>query len=146
MMGVDGAIGLPTAGLIADHWGFRWLFLLLAAVATAVAFGIAIVVPAVPGRRDVRLTSRGQSCSRSPWRRSCWLLTNASRWGWASPWTLGLLGLCAVLGHLFVVSSRNAAVGPAPNCDIRPRSEHSRDTPASGASDQPRRPVTDRRP
>ena len=91
MMGVGGAIGLPAAGLIADHWGFRWLFLLLAAVAIVATIGTALVVPPIPGRREARLDVLGTILFTLVLAALLLALTNANRWGWTSPWTLGLL-------------------------------------------------------
>ena len=116
MMGVGGAIGLPAAGLIADHWGFRWLFLLLAAVATAATIGTALVVPPIAGRREARLDVLGTVLFALVLAALLLALTNANRWGWASPLTLGLLALCAAMTPIFlVVETRHSA----PIVDIR---------------------------
>jgi MFS family permease len=91
-LGVGGALGLPTAALIADHAGWHLLFWISAALgAVAVALVLALVPdpPVRTGGRFDLLGAAGLSVALV-----CLLLaiSKGSTWGWGSGLTLTLIG------------------------------------------------------
>jgi MFS family permease len=103
MLGVGSALGLPVAGLIAEHADWHVLFW-ITAVAGAVAFlGILLVVPESEqrgrGRVDVVgsiLLSIGLVALILP-------LEQSSDWGWGSPRVWGLLIAAVVVIAVFAL-------------------------------------------
>ena len=101
-MGIGGAMGLPAAGVLYDHFGWASVFWVSAASGSLLLLGILFVVPAsasgTRGRFDVvgaillsvALTALLVGISKGP------------TWGWSSPQTLGSLGAAAVVLALWV--------------------------------------------
>jgi MFS family permease len=91
-LGVGGALGLPTAALIADHAGWHLLFWISAALGAVAAGLVLALVPDSPvrtgGRFDL-LGAAGLSVALI-----CLLLaiSKGSAWGWGSGLTLALIG------------------------------------------------------
>jgi len=104
MLGVGGALGLPLAGLVAEHADFHALFWITSGVGLIAFLGILTIVPESPdrsgGKVDVLGTvilGAGLVCLLLP-------LSQASQWGWGSGRVLGLLVAAAVLLVVFVWS------------------------------------------
>ncbi|WP_249998403.1 MFS transporter [Actinoplanes sp. M2I2] len=92
MLGVGGAAGLPLAGVLAAGWGLAGVFWTSAVVGAAVLVATALLVPpdARPagGAHDVDwfgalLLTAGLTTLLIP-------ISQAARWGWGSPATIGL--------------------------------------------------------
>lgn len=97
MLGVGGALGLPLAGLVAEHASFHALFWITAIAGLISFIGIALFIPETGARPGGRidlvgsvLLAGGLVCLLLP-------LSEASDWGWGSMKVWGLLAVAAVL-------------------------------------------------
>ncbi|ONH34060.1 MULTISPECIES: MFS transporter [Protofrankia] len=97
MMGVGAALGLPMAGLIADHADFHILFWVTGIGGVLAFAGVLAVVPEAPNRTGGRvdlvgalLLSAGLTALMLP-------LAETANWGWGSARVIGLLALAVVL-------------------------------------------------
>ncbi|KQS00917.1 MFS transporter [Williamsia sp. Leaf354] len=116
MLGVGGALGLPLAGIVAEHFDYHALYWIGAVGALA---SIALVLAVVgnprgerPGAIDVPgivLLVGGLVCLVLP-------LSQGSSWGWGSFATIGLLVASVVLLALLVVVEKRS---PDPLVDMR---------------------------
>jgi MFS family permease len=102
MLGVGGSLGLPLAGVVAEHSNFHVLFWITAAAGAASFLAIVLIVPEAPsktgGRIDVVgtiLISLGLAALLLP-------LAQGSSWGWTSPKTVVLLVFALVVLAVFV--------------------------------------------
>jgi MFS family permease len=96
-LGIGGALALPAAALVAQHWNWHTLFFGAAALGSA---GVVLVLTSVPesalrtpGRFDVRGTiglSAGLVCLLL-------VISKGSDWGWTSGRTLGCAGGAVVV-------------------------------------------------
>lgn len=102
MLGVGGALGLPLAGVVAEHADFHVLFWITSAAGLLSLLGTLMVVPEAPnqgGRVDLLGTAvlaAGLTALLLP-------LSQGSEWGWSSLLTLGLLAASALLLIAFVL-------------------------------------------
>jgi MFS family permease len=101
MLGVGGALGLPLAGLVAEHADFHALFWITAGVGAVSFIGILTIVPESPdrsgGKVDILGTlilGAGLVCLLLP-------LSQASDWGWDSTRVWVLLAVAVVLIVVF---------------------------------------------
>ena len=101
MLGVGGALGLPFAGVIAEHFDFHALFWIAGAVAAVAFVGILLVVPEVPSRRGGRVDVLGAVLLGGALVALLLPLAEGSDWGWSSGRVIGLLVLAAVLLAVF---------------------------------------------
>lgn len=109
MLGVGGALGLPFAGFVAQHWDWHALFWITAIAGVAAFVGVLALVPEsqqrTGGKVDVVgavLLSAGLVCLILP-------LEQSHDWGWGSARVLGLLvGAAVLLGVFAVVELRRA--------------------------------------
>ncbi|WP_460061893.1 MFS transporter [Streptomyces sp. YKOK-I1] len=96
-LGVGGALGLPAAALIADHFDWHALFWTSAALGVVAAVLVPLCVPESPvragGRFDV-VGALGMAAGLV-----CLLLgiSKGADWGWGSATTLALFGAAAVV-------------------------------------------------
>jgi MFS family permease len=102
MLGVGGALGLPLAGLVAEHWDWHALFWVTAVVGALAFLGVLTVVPESgerPGGRvdlvGAFLLAVGLVCLILP-------LEQAHEWGWGSLRVWGLIAASAVVLGLLV--------------------------------------------
>lgn len=115
-LGVGGAVGLPLTGFVAEHAGWRWLFVGSAVVGAAQFLLVRwlVRVPAAPtgGRFDL-LGAAGFGAALL-----CLLLavSRGAEWGWTSAAVLGL-GTAALA--LFIGWGRHERRHPEPLVDLR---------------------------
>jgi MFS family permease len=109
MLGAGNALGLPLAGLVAEHADYHLLFWILLAGGAVSLLGslLFLTEPAErPGGRfdlpGAVLLAVALLCLLLP-------LSEAAVWGWAAPRTLGLLGVAIVLLTAFVLIERRVA-------------------------------------
>ncbi|MDV2474378.1 MFS transporter [Rhodococcus zopfii] len=115
-MGIGGALGLPAAGVLFDHFGWSSVFWVSAAAGALLLTGILILVPAgvsgTPGRFDVlgavllalALVALLLGISKGP------------AWGWTSPRILLSLGAAVLVLAVWVPYELRAK---APMVDLR---------------------------
>jgi MFS family permease len=109
MLGAGNALGLPLAGLVAEHANYHLLFWILMAggVVSLLGSWLFLTEPAErPGGRfdlpGALLLAVALLCLLLP-------LSVAAVWGWGSPRTIGLLAIAIVLLALFVLMERKVA-------------------------------------
>lgn len=97
MLGVGGALGLPFAGLIAEHGDFHTLFW-VTAVAAAIAFaGILFLVPESHDRAGGRVDIFGAVLLAGALVALLLPLAQGADWGWGSVTTIVLFALSVAL-------------------------------------------------
>ncbi|MGY1773296.1 MFS transporter [Blastococcus sp. SYSU D00813] len=101
MLGVGGALGLPFAGVIAEHFDFHALFWISGAVAAVAFVGILLAVPEAPGRTGGRVDVVGTLLLGGALVALLLPLAEGADWGWTSGGVVGLLVLAAVLLLVF---------------------------------------------
>lgn len=109
MLGVGGALGLPLAGLVAEHADFHALFWITAGVGLAAFVGILTIVPESPDRSGGRVDLVGAALLAAGLVALLLPLSQGSDWGWDSGRVWGLLALSAVLLAVFVWSQTRIA-------------------------------------
>ncbi|WP_034509873.1 MFS transporter [Blastococcus sp. URHD0036] len=97
MLGVGGALGLPFAGIIAEHFDFHVLFWITGAAAAMAFAGIWLAVPESPFRSGGRVDVIGAVLLAGTLVSLLLPLAEGSDWGWSSGKTIGLLALAVVL-------------------------------------------------
>jgi MFS family permease len=97
MLGVGGALGLPFAGVIAEHFDFHALFWISGVVAVVAFVGILLAVPEAPTRSGGRVDVLGAMLLGGALVALLLPLAEGSDWGWGSARTIGLLVLAAAL-------------------------------------------------
>ncbi len=103
MLGVGGALGLPLAGVVAEHADFHVLFWITAAAGLISLLGTVLVVPEAPNRQGGRVDLLGTAVLTAALMALLLPLSQGSEWGWTSPATLGLLAGSALLLVAFVL-------------------------------------------
>jgi MFS family permease len=109
MLGIGGALGLPLAGLVAEHADFHVLFWITGGVAAVSFVGILLLVPEAPGERRGRLDVPGSLILSAALVALILPLEEGSTWGWTSPPVIGLLLGSAVLFIAFMAFERRVA-------------------------------------
>jgi MFS family permease len=97
MLGVGGALGLPFAGIIAEHFDFHALFWITGAAAVIAFVGIWFAVPESPFRSGGRVDVVGAALLAGTLVCLLLPLAEGSDWGWGSVRTIGLLALSVAL-------------------------------------------------
>jgi MFS family permease len=103
MLGVGGALGLPLAGVIAEHADFHVLFWITATAGGLCLLATALVVPEAPNRPGGRVDLLGAAVLSAALAALLLPLAQGSAWGWSSARTLGLLAGFLVLSVGFVL-------------------------------------------
>jgi MFS family permease len=116
MLGVGGALGLPLAGLVAEHSNFHVLFWITAVGGALALIATLTIVPADANRAGGRLDIPGALLLSAALVALLLPLAQGSGWGWGSPRTLGLLAAAVVLFGVFVVVERRV---PGPLVDLK---------------------------
>jgi EmrB/QacA subfamily drug resistance transporter len=103
LVGIGTGSGPVLGGLIAQHLGWRWIFLLSVPIGLGIAIVAARVVPAGGERLRISLDLPGAALLALGLVTLMLWLTYATRWGWTSPlfWGFGIAGLAA-----FAVAAR----------------------------------------
>lgn len=109
MFGVGGALGLPLGGLVAGHFGHKGLFWATAAVALLALATVAGAIPSDRGERTGTVDWLGAILLTLALGGPLTAVSRAEEWGWAAPWTLGLLALGAVASAVFLVVERKVS-------------------------------------
>jgi MFS family permease len=97
MLGVGGALGLPLAGVVAEHADFHVLFWITAAAGAASFLGTLLIVPEAPNRQGGRVDVVGALLLSAALVALLLPLAQGSSWGWSSVRTLGLLAASVLL-------------------------------------------------
>lgn len=108
-LGIGGALGLPLAAFVAQHTDYHVLFWICVAGGAVAVAGILAVLREVPTVASGRMDLPGAVLLAAALVSLLLPLAQASRWGWADPWTIGLLVLAAVLLVTFVLVERRTA-------------------------------------
>lgn len=116
VFGVGGGLGLSLSGVLIDHLGWRWLFIVGAfGVAVAVIL-VHLFVPESPIKTPSRLDVPGALLLAGGLLSLLIALTEGESWGWTSGRTLGLLALA---GGMFVAWVRVETAVAEPLVDMR---------------------------
>jgi len=101
MLGVGGALGLPLAGLVAEHADFHALFWITAGVGVLAFAGIWAIVPESPNRSGGRVDVVGTVILGAALVCLLLPLSQASTWGWGSARVWLLIAAAVVLVLVF---------------------------------------------
>jgi MFS family permease len=116
MLGVGGALGLPLAGLVAEHADFHVLFWISAVTGLATFVAMITIVPEAPNSSGGRIDIPGTVLITATLVALLLPLAQGEQWGWGSLRTVGLLVIAAVLVVVFVLVELRMR---APLVDIR---------------------------
>jgi MFS family permease len=101
MLGVGGSLGLPLAGVVAEHADYHVLFWIIAAAATGSLAAVLLVVPESPSRVGGRVDLVGTAIAGAGLTALLLPLAQGESWGWTVPPTVGLFAGSAVLLLVF---------------------------------------------
>jgi MFS family permease len=101
MLGVGGALGLPTAGLIAQALDFHALFWITGAAGLVAFIGVLVLVPESGSPSGGHVDIFGALLLSAALISLLLPLSQANKWGWGSFAVIGLLVLAAVLIVVF---------------------------------------------
>ncbi len=101
MLGVGGALGLPFAGIIAEHFDFHALFWVTGVAAVVAFLGILFVVPEAPGQTGGRVDLVGAVLLAGALVSLLLPLAEGSDWGWSSGRVIGLFVLAVAFAAAF---------------------------------------------
>jgi MFS family permease len=116
MLGVGGALGLPLAGLVAEHSDFHVLFWITAAGGALSLLATVAIVPADTARAGGRVDIPGALLMSGGLIALLLPLAEGNSWGWTSARTLGLLAGAVVLFTAFIALERRVS---APLVDLK---------------------------
>jgi MFS family permease len=103
MLGIGGSLGLPLAGLIAQHADFHVLFWVMLGAGVVALVGMVLFVPEAPITGKGRLDLVGTVLLSATLVALLLPLAESGSWGWGDPKTYGLLIASAVLLVIFVL-------------------------------------------
>lgn len=115
-LGVGGALGLPAAALIADHFDWHTLFWTSAVLGVVAAVLVALVVPESPVRTGGRFDLVGALGMAAGLVCLLLAISKGADWGWGSGTTLGLFAAAVVVLLLWGVFELRVA---EPLVDLR---------------------------
>ncbi|MEU6986726.1 MFS transporter [Streptomyces sp. NPDC046324] len=104
--GAGGAAGVLLGGILAQVWGWPWIFHAVAIGALVVLAAAAATVPRTPVAESGRFDLLGTTAVTLALTALVWGLTSARSSGWTDPTVLGAFALAAVLLTAFVVVER----------------------------------------
>ena len=116
VFGIGGGLGLALSGVLIDHLGWRWLFIVGATGVAAAIVLVHLFVPESPIKTRSRLDVPGALLLSAGLVALLLALTEGENWGWTSPRTLGLLGVSAAAFLTWVDVERRV---PEPLVDMR---------------------------
>jgi MFS family permease len=120
MLGVGGSLGLPLAGVVAEHSDFHVLFWITAAAGAASFLAIILIVPESPSKTGGRIDVIGTVLISTGLIALLLPLAQGSTWGWTAPKTVILLVLAVVILAVLVRVELHVA---SPLVDIRATSK-----------------------
>jgi MFS family permease len=109
MLGVGGALGLPLAGLVAEHANFHVLFWITAVGGALSLIATIAIVPRDTVRGGGRVDVPGALLMSGALVALLLPLAEGDSWGWTSARTLGLLAGAVVLFGVFVALERRVS-------------------------------------
>jgi MFS family permease len=109
MLGVGGALGLPLAGLVAEHSNFHVLFWITAVGGALSLIATVAIVPADTARAGGRVDIPGAVLMAAALVALLLPLAEGGSWGWTSARTLGLLAAAVIFFVAFVVLERRVS-------------------------------------
>jgi EmrB/QacA subfamily drug resistance transporter len=109
LAGIGGGLGLVLGGLLVDHVSYHWIFWIGAAAAAVAAVATYLLIPESPNRSGGRIDLRGAALLAVALVVPLVAISEANRWGWGSPKTLGLLAAGLALLALWVAVQRRTA-------------------------------------
>ncbi|MGB3771424.1 MAG: MFS transporter [Rhodococcus sp. (in: high G+C Gram-positive bacteria)] len=115
-LGVGGALGLPTAAVIAEFADWHFLFWAAAALGLAVAALVITVVPESEVRTGGAFDFGGAITLSAALVSLLLAISKGSDWGWSSATTLGMLGLAVVAFAAWIIWELRC---PQPLVDLR---------------------------
>jgi EmrB/QacA subfamily drug resistance transporter len=114
--GIGGGAGLVLSGVIVDHLSYEWIFWLALAVVAVAFVATHLFVPESPVKSPARIDWAGAGLLSAGLGCLLFGLSEASRWGWGSPWEIGLL---AVAFLILLAWTRFELRVPEPLVDMR---------------------------
>ena len=115
VFGIGGGLGLALSGVLIDHLGWRWLFIVGATGVAAAIVLVHLFVPESPIKTRSRLDVPGALLLSAGLVALLLALTEGENWGWTSSRTLGLLGVSAAAFFTWVAVERRV---PEPLVDM----------------------------
>ena len=115
LAGIGGGAGLILGGLLVDHASYSWIFWLGALMASIAAVSAWLYVPESPIRTPARIDVRGALVLAVGLTLPLIAVSDASRVGWGTPRTIGLIAVGVVVLALWVALERRT---PQPLVDI----------------------------
>jgi EmrB/QacA subfamily drug resistance transporter len=116
VFGVGGGLGLALSGVLIDHLGWRWLFIVGALGVAVAVLLVHLFVPESPIKTPSRLDVPGALLLSGGLVSLLIALTEGENWGWSSARTLGLL---AVAGGMLVAWVAAELRVPEPLVDMQ---------------------------
>jgi EmrB/QacA subfamily drug resistance transporter len=116
VFGVGGGIGLPMAGILAEHAGVPWLFWSGLIIALPAAVGVTLLVPRSPRVPGAKVDWLGAALLSAGLVLLLLGVTEANTWGWGSPKTIGLLAAGLVVLAIWLQAERTVS---EPLIDLR---------------------------
>jgi MFS family permease len=120
MLGVGSALGLPLAGVVAEHADYHVLFWICVAGGAVTLAGTVALVPEPPAAGHGKFDLPGALLLAVALTALLLPLSQASVWGWGDVKTIGLLAASAVLLAGFVLVERRLA-SPVVNMAVSAR-------------------------
>lgn len=109
-LGIGGAIGLPLASVVAEHWSWHYLFIGSAVIGAISMIAVALVVPESSVRAGGRFDAVGATTLSLMLFLLLFGFTKSRAWGWGDPRVIGCFVLAAVFAVLFWrLESRSAS-------------------------------------
>jgi EmrB/QacA subfamily drug resistance transporter len=97
ILGIGGGLGLILGGLLADHTSYHSIFWLGAAMALGAAAATQLFIPESPVRTPGKVDLRGAFVLSLGLIAPLYAISQANKWGWTDPRTLGLLAVGLVI-------------------------------------------------
>jgi EmrB/QacA subfamily drug resistance transporter len=116
VFGIGGGLGLALSGVLIDHLGWRWLFIVGAAGVAAAVVLVVLFVPESPIKTPSRLDVPGALLLSVGLLALLVALTEGENWGWTSGRTLGLVAVAMLALVAWVVFELRV---PEPMVDMR---------------------------
>jgi MFS family permease len=107
--GIGGGVGLILGGLLVDHASYHWIFWVGALMGVVAAVSAQLLVPESPIRTPARLDIPGAVLLAVGLTMPLIAISQASRVGWGSARTLGLIAAGVVVLALWVQFERRTA-------------------------------------